>query len=89
MSKCGRCGKSMEAGVEEGCWWCGEELCADCWEEYGHCGHLEANQANQRAREVGSIRAYDEVARGRVPALRDVRVIAEVDPYEPSDEEIH
>lgn len=60
MLKCGRCGGDVKVGDEEYCWWCCGELCVDCWEEHGHCGHPEADQANQRAREVGSIRAYDE-----------------------------
>ena len=87
--ECGRCGGAIATGHEEGCWWCNENLCSACWNAHGHCGHPEADQANQRAREVGSHRAYDELVRGRAPSLEDVEIIAESPPYIPSDEDTH
>lgn len=26
---------------------CGGALCASCWDEIGHCGHADADQANR------------------------------------------
>lgn len=49
---CGRCGKKIFDDSWETCWWCAGPLCVDCWEEYGHCGHPEADEANRKAREV-------------------------------------
>lgn len=43
--KCGRC--SVEVDRPERCWWCGGALCASCWDEIGHCGHADADQANR------------------------------------------
>ena len=46
---CGRCGKRV--AEPEYCWWCSADLCPTCWEEVGHCGHLEAEAANRIARD--------------------------------------
>jgi len=50
MATCGRCGVEITDEQPEICWWCEADLCDDCWEDYGHCGHPEADQANEAAR---------------------------------------
>ena len=50
--KCNRCGMPIEPGKDESCWWCIEALCYSCWDEFGHCGHTEADEWNERARRV-------------------------------------
>ncbi len=57
---CGRCGETLPEW-EEVCWFCQARLCGECWERYGHCGHPEADEANRRAREVGSEQSYNEL----------------------------
>lgn len=47
---CGRCGKEIERDDAEVCWWCQGDLCVECWETHGHCGHPEAEAINERAR---------------------------------------
>ena len=48
LGGCGRCrGLSAQAEV---CWFCLGDLCAACWDAYGHCGHAEAEAFNERAR---------------------------------------
>ena len=49
---CNRCGAPIAPGKDESCWWCIEALCYSCWDEYGHCGHTEADEWNERARRV-------------------------------------
>lgn len=50
---CGRCGRVLGGWDEaEMCWWCKGPLCGECWEELGHCGHEEAEQVNERLREL-------------------------------------
>jgi hypothetical protein len=49
VTHCNRCG--LEVTDPEVCWWCYAPLCAECWDEYGHCGHPEADAENERARE--------------------------------------
>lgn len=39
MTKCGRCGKSIGEKESESCWYCGADLCYDCWDGYGGCGN--------------------------------------------------
>lgn len=41
----------VTVGDEEYCWFCGGELCYDCWEDIGHCGHVEAVEQDECARE--------------------------------------
>jgi hypothetical protein len=45
---CGRCG--IVLSDHEYCWYCHHHLCSPCWDKFGHCGHPEADQANERAR---------------------------------------
>ena len=47
--ECGRCKKEVTGESGEVCWYCVSWLCYDCWEDYGHCGHLEADKANEEA----------------------------------------
>ena len=61
MAYCGRCGNQIPGDRAESCWFCQVGLCYDCWDEFGHCGHPEADEANRRAREVGSEKAYNEL----------------------------
>jgi hypothetical protein len=42
---CARCGANL-VGDGEFCWYCEALLCANCWEQIGHCGHLEAEATN-------------------------------------------
>lgn len=49
--KCGRCKKLIPHGEDETCWFCNRALCYECWDEYGHCGHKEADEINERARQ--------------------------------------
>lgn len=51
-TKCGRCGKSIDEEEAEVCWYCRADLCCDCWDRHGHCGHSEADAMNERARAV-------------------------------------
>jgi len=44
---CARCGKEIVLGGEETCWYCDADLCGECWEARGHCGHPEADDANR------------------------------------------
>mgnify|MGYP001588162334 CR=1 FL=1 len=52
---CGRtgCGCKLLFGEAEVCWYCGGPLCAERWERVGHCGHAEAEAANEAARSRG------------------------------------
>lgn len=47
--RCGRCGGEVGPSPEA-CWWCLADLCTECWEAHGHCGHAEADAANEAAR---------------------------------------
>ena len=49
VTTCGRCGRDVVAAMAETCWYCIEDLCSDCWDEYGHCGHAEADETNRLA----------------------------------------
>ena len=58
---CGRCPKELHGFEEtEWCWWCEGPLCKDCWENFGHCGHPEADEAN---RDLQNARTHAERAR--------------------------
>jgi hypothetical protein len=50
VTYCRRCGKKIPADHAEGCWYCSGDLCGECWERYGHCGHPEADAINARMR---------------------------------------
>lgn len=51
-TRCGRCQKEIEGShaKAEVCWYCHAYLCYPCWDEFGHCGHPEADETNRRAR---------------------------------------
>jgi len=49
---CGRCEIRVLVKLAESCWYCGSDLCYDCWDEHGHCGHEEAVEANRKAKLV-------------------------------------
>lgn len=49
---CGRCKRVIRQDHAEICWYCLEDLCYDCWDEYGHCGHPEADKINEIASQV-------------------------------------
>jgi len=40
---CNRCHKLIAPDEHESCFWCIEDLCYECWDMYGHCGHAEAD----------------------------------------------
>ena len=42
---CARCAKENEESWEA-CWFCLADLCYDCWDTVGHCGHEEARAMN-------------------------------------------
>ena len=42
MTECNRCEKPIDE--TEACWWCLSPLCPECWDQYGHCGHPEADE---------------------------------------------
>ncbi len=44
---CNSCYKSITDAGREFCWYCLADLCYDCWDEVGHCGHPEAEYANK------------------------------------------
>lgn len=60
---CKRCGKS---GADAVCWYCCEPLCSECWEELGHCGHPEAERANELTRAAGSYEERREIVEDAV-----------------------
>lgn len=49
LCHCGHCGKVIDAGNAEVCWYCEADLCVDCWDRIGHCGHVEAHRQNHEA----------------------------------------
>ena len=49
---CERCGQEIDLDEAETCWYCTGWLCYDCWDEYGHCGHSEAEAMNEYARSI-------------------------------------
>ena len=51
--KCHSCDWWTTRDDAEFCWYCGKTLCGECWEERGHCGHPEADEANREARSKG------------------------------------
>lgn len=65
---CGRCRKPA-GPAPEGCWWCGGNLCGDCWDKYGHCGHSDVEARSASARETRQQRALDEQKRAVLARL--------------------
>lgn len=66
-ASCGRCGKTGEPSWES-CWFCLTDLCYECWDRVGHCGHEEARAMNRAANDAARravIRDYDLGGRGR------------------------
>ena len=49
MDWCNRCGKKVKTHESEMCWYCLGILCPECWDEYGHCEHPEADKINEYA----------------------------------------
>lgn len=47
---CGRCRKEISSEDAETCWFCMGDLCRECWEEHGHCGHEDADRLNRASR---------------------------------------
>jgi len=47
---CGRCKKEIPVDEAETCWYCHADLCFECWDEVGHCGHPEAEAINDMGR---------------------------------------
>ena len=47
---CGRCADHLPGDEWEFCWYCAGRLCKTCWESVGHCGHPEAEKANEESR---------------------------------------
>jgi len=45
---CARCKGPM--AIPEKCWYCMSDICYSCFDEHGHCGHKEADAANERER---------------------------------------
>lgn len=45
------CGPLDDAGFS--CWRCGADLCRDCGDGPGHCGHQEAIEIAERSRGIG------------------------------------
>ena len=72
--KCGRCQKEIDKEKSEICWYCTGWLCCKCWDKYGHCGHPEADAANERARRV-------KQPRRQVVGKYDEQVISFVDDF--------
>ncbi len=47
---CGRCGKPVTPDTSESCWFCLGDLCVECWDRFGHCGHPGADETNDLIR---------------------------------------
>lgn len=52
MTRCSRCARSVPLPDAEICWWCLGDLCAACWERFGHCAHISAELVNIAGRLV-------------------------------------
>jgi hypothetical protein len=44
---CKRCHARESEFTAETCWYCDGQLCYQCWEDFGHCGHPEAEAINK------------------------------------------
>jgi hypothetical protein len=53
MIQCNRCKAWVDSGTEQSCWYCVEPLCYRCWDDFSHCGHKEADEANEKAKNHG------------------------------------
>lgn len=49
---CNCCKRKITIEEAEACWYCIADLCYECWDEFGHCGHIEAERMNEIARAV-------------------------------------
>ena len=49
---CGKCGELIDQEKAESCFYCLAYLCYICWDEFGHCGHPEADAMNEHARSI-------------------------------------
>lgn len=47
---CNRCKDTVDIIDAEICWYCTEWMCYSCWDEFGHCGHKEADKTNKQAK---------------------------------------
>jgi hypothetical protein len=47
---CQRCRARVAGFWAETCWYCTGDLCYQCWEDHGHCGHAEAVAINEASR---------------------------------------
>ena len=56
---CGRCQQPIKVAEAEICWYCLRYLCYECWDEFGHCGHPEAEAINDRARKQHEGQRHD------------------------------
>lgn len=66
MPYCGRCQRRIVDGKEEACWFCCSDLCYECWDSVGHCGHEQAEAMNRASRMLnrdGRARLFDEFMR--------------------------
>lgn len=61
---CFRCGKFIH-GRPEFCWYCEGELCKDCWEKIGHCGHPEADEVNRLSAKATSWKERHKIFENR------------------------
>lgn len=52
VGSCSHCGAHVNVDDAESCWYCQGDLCVDCWERIGHCGHAEAHIRNYEAAHV-------------------------------------
>lgn len=60
--KCNRCKKRF-ADEEQYCWFCKGILCFECWDEFGHCGHSDADRMNQLIAEFNEKEARERKKR--------------------------
>jgi hypothetical protein len=56
---CSRCKIDLPKDTEEYCWFCDGPLCATCWDDFGHCGHPEAETIDESLK----TKSVDERAR--------------------------
>lgn len=66
-ASCARCARFLLKPECEFCWYCCDNLCAPCWEEWGHCGHPEADAANERCRAFDKLSPEEKRAAARIP----------------------
>lgn len=46
---CARCGEAFPSEATASCWYCGADLCPECVDIEGHCGHPEARAIDERS----------------------------------------